>query len=68
MPFQRLTNATRPKAFALREVSGEARFQLKYNRYSVIFNKERKLAFVARVNFDPTAKFQHKLDKKDEWF
>lgn len=41
---------------------------MKYNRYSVIFNKERKLAFVAGVNFDPTAKFQHKRDKKDEWF
>lgn len=68
VPFPRLTNASRPKAFALPEVSGEARFQLKYNRYSVIFNKERKLAFVAGVNFDPTAKFQHKRDKKDEWF
>jgi endonuclease G, mitochondrial len=68
VPFPRLTNATRPKAFALPEVSGEARFQLKYNRYSVIFNKERKLAFVAGANFDPTAQFQHKRDKKDEWF
>ncbi|MGH8573831.1 MAG: DNA/RNA non-specific endonuclease, partial [Gammaproteobacteria bacterium] len=52
VPFPRLTNTSRRKAFALPEVSGDARFQLKYNRYSVIFNKERRLAFVAGVNFD----------------
>lgn len=68
VPFPRLTSATRPKAYAVPDESGNTRFELKYHHYSVLFNKDRKLAFAAGVNFNPTAKFQHKRDKKDEWF
>ncbi len=68
VPFPQLTNVTRPKAYALPGVSGDARFELKYHHYSVIFNRDRKLAFVAGVNYDPTARVQYKRDKKDEWF
>lgn len=68
VPFPTLTSATRPKAFALPGLFGDKRFELKYHHYSVIFNKARKLAFVAGVNYDPAAKFHHKRDKKDEWF
>ncbi len=67
VPFPRLTSASEPKAFAL---SGgeEDRFELKYHHYSLIFNKARKLAFVAGVNYDPTAKVQFKREGKDRWF
>jgi endonuclease G, mitochondrial len=67
VPFPRLTSATRPQAYALLGQSGDARFELKYHHYSVLLNKERRLAFVAGVNFDPTAKFQH-IREKDQWF
>lgn len=66
--FPRLTNVTRPKAFALSGVSGDSRFELKYHHYSLIFNKDRKLAFVSGVNYDPTAPVQFQREGKDRWF
>jgi endonuclease G len=66
--FPRLTNVTRPKAFALSGGSGDTRFELKYHHYSLIFNKDRKLAFVAGVNYDPTAPVQFKREGNDRWF
>lgn len=65
--FPRLTSAIRPQAYALPGESGNERFELKYHHYSVLFNKERKLAFVAGVNFDPTARVHHQREK-DKWF
>ena len=66
--FPRLTNVSRPKAFALPGASGDSRFELKYHHYSLIFNKERKLAFVSGVNYDPTAPVQFQREGKDRWF
>ena len=66
--FPKLTNVTRPKAFALSGVSGDSRFELKYHHYSLIFNKDRKLAFVSGVNYDPTAPLQYQREGKDRWF
>lgn len=66
-PFPQLTSAIRPQAYALPGESGNGRFELKYHHYSILFNKERKLAFVAGVNFDPTAAFQHQRET-DKWF
>lgn len=69
VPFPRLTNAVKAKAFVLPETSGDAMYELKYHHYSLIFNKLRKLAFVAGVNVDPTAAFQHPRDKDgDKWY
>ena len=69
VPFPRLTNAVKPKAFELPGLSGDAKYELKYHHYSVLFNKERKLAFVAGVNYDPTASVQLPRDKDgDKWF
>ena len=43
--------------------------ELKYHHYSLLFNKDRKLAFVAGVNYDPTAPVQHPRDKDgDKWY
>jgi endonuclease G len=67
VPFPRLTAATRSKAFALPGLDGDERFVLKYHHYSVLFNKERRLAFAAGVNFDPTARFTHQREN-DRWF
>lgn len=68
-PFPKLTNAIKSKAFELPGSSGSAKHELKYHHYSVIFNKDRKLAFVAGVNYDPTAAVQHPRDKDgDKWF
>jgi endonuclease G len=66
--FPRLTNISRPKAFALPGVSGDRRFELKYHHYSLMFNKERKLAFVAGVNYNPTAQVQFQREGNDKWF
>ena len=69
VPFPRLTNAVKAKAFALPGLSSDAKYELKYHHYSVIFNKDRKLAFVAGVNYDPTALVQHPRDKDgDKWY
>lgn len=69
VPFPKLTVSTRPKAFARSGVNGNEKYLLHYYHYSVIFNRERYLAFVAGVNYDPTAKFQHPRDKGgDKWF
>lgn len=67
-PFPRLTNVTRPKAFPLPGVSGNSRFELKYHHYSILFNKDRKLAFAAGVNYDPTAPVQFQREGNDKWF
>jgi len=67
--FPRLTNAVKAQAFALPGLSGHAKFEVKYHHYSLIFNKDRKLAFVAGVNYDPTAPVQHPRDKDgDKWY
>ncbi|MDG3002823.1 DNA/RNA non-specific endonuclease [Paludisphaera mucosa] len=68
-PFPRLTNATRSKAFALPGEQGVDRYLLKYHHYSLIFNKARKLAFAAGVNYDPNAKVLHRRDVDgDKWY
>jgi endonuclease G, mitochondrial len=68
VPFPRLTNVTRGAALALPGVRGEARYELKYHHYSVIFNRDRNLAFAAGVNYDPTAPHQHRREGSDKWF
>lgn len=66
-PFPKLTNVAQAKAFALPGVTGSERFVLKYHHYSILFNKDRQLAFVAGVNYDPTAEtFQR--EGNDKWF
>jgi endonuclease G len=67
VPFPQLTDTT--DAFTLPGGSGGDPYLLKYHHYSLILNKKRKLAFVAGVNYDPTAPVQHPRDKDgDRWF
>lgn len=68
VPFPRLKAAFRPQAFTLPGKTGISAYELRYHHYSVIFNKERRLAFVAGVNYDPTAPHQHRRDRDgDRW-
>lgn len=69
VPFPRLTTALRSKAYAVGGKKGDDAKLIKYYNYSLIFNKSRKLAFVAGVNYNPVAKVQHPREKKgDKWF
>ncbi|HND53460.1 MAG TPA: DNA/RNA non-specific endonuclease, partial [Pirellulaceae bacterium] len=69
VPFPKLTNLNRSKAYNLPGLSGPSATLLKYHHYSLIFNSTRKLAFVAGVNFDPLAPFQQPRDKDgDRWY
>jgi endonuclease G len=69
VPFPRLTKATSGSAFKVPGAADGEKFLLKYHHYSVILNQERKLAYVAGVNYDPTAPVQHPRDKDgDRWF
>jgi endonuclease G, mitochondrial len=42
--------------------------ELKYYHYSVIMNRQRKLAFVSAVNLNAGAQFQLHREGKDRWF
>lgn len=69
VPFPKLTVNTRPKAYAIPGQTGDTKYLLNYHHYSLIFNRERYLAFVAGVNYDPNAPFKHQRDKGgDKWF
>ena len=69
VPFPQLTNASRSKAYGLDGKEGDDATLVRYHHYSLIFNKSRKLAFVAGVNYDPLPKVQHPRDKDgDKWF
>jgi len=69
VPFPKLTNALRSKAYAVNGKAGDDARLIRYHHFSLIFNKSRKLAFVAGVNYDPTPKCQHPRDKEgDKWY
>jgi endonuclease G len=64
-----LTSVTRPKAVAVPGADGSNGHELRYHHYSVLMNGERRLAFVAAVNYDAAAPFTHDRKKdKDRWF
>jgi endonuclease G, mitochondrial len=68
VPLPKLTDAVRAKAVALSGVNGDAAHDLKYHHFSVIMNRETRLAFVAAVNFDATATFRQTREGADRWF
>jgi endonuclease G len=68
VPLPKLTSATRPKAVQVPGVTGPSRHELKYHHFSVIMNGERRLALMAAVNYDATAKFTHTREKvRERW-
>ena len=68
VPLPRLSNAARRKAFKLPGIDGEGGHELKYHHFSVILNREARLAFVAAVNYDASAEFRHARQGGDRWF
>ena len=68
VPLPALSEAARAKACTVRDVSGDAAYELKYHHFSVIMNKETRLAFVAAVNFDASVEFRQTREGADRWF
>lgn len=64
VPMPRLTASTRPKAA---KVGGDGEVELRYHHFSTIVNRDRRLAFVSAVNYDPDAPFRQDREK-DRWF
>lgn len=68
VPLPTLSAAAREKAFQFDGVSGTAAYELKYHHFSVIMNREARLAFVAAVNLNAAAKFRQTREGSDRWF
>jgi endonuclease G len=68
VPLPKLGDALLGSAFALSEYRGARRFELRYHRYSVVFNQRRRLAFFAATNYDPRAPVQYGREGDDRWF
>jgi len=68
VPFPLLTVATRSKAFAFQEIVGNAKYLIPYHHFSILFHKTRRVAFVAGVNYDPTAPVRLLRDEgREDW-
>lgn len=63
-----LSPAAREQAFRLPGIEGDSGFELKYHHFSVIMNREARLAFVAAVNLDGAAPCRQTRDGSDRWF
>jgi endonuclease G len=68
VPMPSLSPAARDKAFRLDGVAGADAYELKYHNFSVIMNREARLAFVAAVNLNAAAKFRQTREGSDRWF
>lgn len=66
VPLPTLTAQVRQDAFVVPDAPATRRYELRYHHFSIIFNRRRRLAFCAAVNYDPTAR-AHKREK-DRWF
>jgi endonuclease G, mitochondrial len=67
VPLPRLSNAVRAKAFQQAGVAGSAAYELKYHHFSVVMNREARLAFVSAVNLDAAAKHRQTREGADRW-
>lgn len=68
VPLPKLMNSIIGQAVVVPDAQDGNKHELKYHHYSVIMNRNRRLAFVAAVNLDANARFKHKRDGKDRWF
>jgi endonuclease G len=68
VPLPRLTEPLLGAAFALPGFRSARRFELRYHRYTVVFNQRRRLAFFAATNYDPRAPVQYGREGADRWF
>ena len=68
VPLPKLSGTLQTKACKVAGASGDDAFELKYHHFSVIMNRDERLAFVAAVNYDGDAKFRHARQGGDRWF
>jgi endonuclease G len=68
VPLPALSATVKAKAFRLPGIEGEAAYELKYHHFSVIMNREARLAFLAAVNYDSGAPFKHARQGGDRWY
>jgi endonuclease G len=68
VPLPTLSEAVRFTAFRREGVIGPSEYELKYHHFSIIMNREARLAFATAVNYDGSAEFRHTRQDKDRWF
>lgn len=67
VPLPRLSGAMKAKAAINKQAVGENRYVLPYHHYSVVMNKERRLAYFTAVNIDGNKDEKIKREN-DKWF
>lgn len=68
VPLPRLTDAMKAKAAVNKKAAaGADNYVLPYHHYSVVMNKERRMAFYTAVNIDGRQSFRIKREP-DKWF
>ena len=68
VPLPTLSDNAKATAFKLPGTEGDAAYELKYHHFSVILNRDARLAFVAAVNYDAGAPFKHARHGADRWY
>ncbi|MFH0777439.1 MAG: DNA/RNA non-specific endonuclease [Candidatus Eisenbacteria bacterium] len=68
VPLPTLSSSIKNQAVAIPGAAGAGKYELKYHHYSVIMNKDRRLAFVAAVNYDADPSYEYDREGKDKWF
>jgi endonuclease G len=68
VPLPQPTGTWKDQVLEIPGADADNPYELKYYHYSVIMNKERRLAFISAVNIDPTAPVKYPRDKGDKWF
>jgi len=66
VPLPKLSSEVQAKAA---ELSGSRQkdYELKYHHFSVVMNREARLAYFAAVNYDASAQFHHARHGTDRW-
>jgi len=67
VPLPKLSADMKAKAAVNQEANGSDKFVLPYHHYSVVMNKERRLAFYTAVNIDGNIFYNIKREP-DKWF
>lgn len=67
VPLPRLSDEMKAKAAVNQQANGNNKFVLPYHHFSVVVNKERRLAYFTAVNIDGNLSYRIKREP-DKWF
>jgi endonuclease G, mitochondrial len=67
-PLPQLTRKTLREVLPVPSASVDNPYELKYHHFSVMMNKDRRLAYVSAVNYDGGAAHTYKRQVSDRWF